>query len=164
MGGLAIGLVPPRKADLEVGPELADEICYALLRNIYHAFDFRRESDIYDVLARSADGELLTQIYLEVSRSLEVESQGGARVRVTDLDLRECVIVAPELESEGLLVTDCEWVAVGTVTHWGHTHDRVNRYKARLEIEPREQSWRLVGLQLKSEERIGGGQPTAASQ
>lgn len=137
-----------------VTADQADEICYALLRNIYHAFDYRRESDIYDVLARSTEGDLLTQIYLEVKQSLEVESQGGARVRVTDLDLRSCELVPSEEGRSGMLATECEWVAVGTVTHWGHTHDRVNRYRARLEIGPREGEWRLVGLQLQSEERM----------
>jgi len=48
---------------------------------------------------------------------------------------------------------------VGTVTHWGHTHDRVNRYRARLTVAPVGGQWRLVGMELVSEERIpqGGG-------
>lgn len=137
---------------LTVTAEQADEISYALLRNIYHAFDYRRESDIYDVLAKSAEGELLTQIYLEVQRSLQVESQGGARVRVTNLDLRKCELA--ETPPEEGFVANCEWVAVGTVTHWGHTHDRVNRYKALMMIGPREGEWRLLDLELESEERL----------
>ncbi len=149
----AVGLPSFLKSEpLSVTAEEADEISYALLRNIYHAFDYRRESDIYDVLAKSAEGDLLTQIYLEVQRSLQVESQGGARVRVTDLDLRKCEL--PEEQPVGAFLVNSEWVAVGTVTHWGHTHDRVNRYKAKMTIAPRDGEWRLVGLQLESEERI----------
>lgn len=151
VGGLSPIL--SRESRIEVTPEQADEISYALLRNIYHAFDYRRESDIYDVLARSAEGELLTSIYLEVRRSLELESQGGARVRVTDLDLRKCELVVP-WEVQDTFGVDCEWVAVGTVSHWGHTHDRVNRYRATMTIGPREGEWRLVDLRLESEERI----------
>ncbi|MCB1232212.1 MAG: hypothetical protein KDN19_18240 [Verrucomicrobiae bacterium] len=150
---VAIGQVfPLLTRPIQMPAEEADEICYALLRNIYHAFDYRRESDIYDVLAKSADGDLLTQIYLEVQRSLQVESQGGARVRVTDLDLRECELSgAPTKDA---FFVNCEWVAVGTVTHWGHTHDRVNRYKAKMTIGPRDGEWRLIGLELVNEERI----------
>ena len=163
LGLVAIGLAiaRPKAPALRVSAEEADEIVYALLRNIYHAFDYRRESDIYDVLAESAEGELLTRIYLEVSRSLEVESQGGARVRVTDLDLRKCELAESKPGEVPSIVTRCEWVAVGTVTHWGHTHDRVNRYRALLEIAPREQAWRLIDLELESEERIETGGPRA---
>lgn len=74
-----------------VSAESADEIVYTLLRNIYHAFDYRSESAIYDTLALSADGELLTDVYLEIRRSLELENQGGARVRIENVDLRKCV-------------------------------------------------------------------------
>ncbi|MCB1092439.1 MAG: hypothetical protein KDL87_12960 [Verrucomicrobiae bacterium] len=142
-------------APLTVTPVQADDISYALLRNIYHAFDYRRESDIYDTLAKSADGDLLTQIYLEIQRSLQVETQGGARVRVTDVDLRECVL-KPNAEGNepDRFVADCQWVAVGTVTHWGHTHDRVNRYHATMTITPVDGVWKLVGLELVNEERI----------
>ncbi len=152
---MAGGLAPvlSREEAIRVTPEEADEISYALLRNIYHAFDYRRESDIYDVLAASADGELLTKIYLEVRRSLQVESQGGARVRITDLDLRKCEVVSP-WEAPGSFGAACEWVAVGTVTHWGHTHDRVNRYRATMTIGVRDDEWRLLDLELESEERI----------
>ncbi|MCP5550342.1 MAG: hypothetical protein H7A53_05565 [Akkermansiaceae bacterium] len=136
-------------------PEQVEEIVYGLLRNVYHAFDYRRETDIYDTLALSASGELLTRIYLEVQRSLQLEDQGGARVRVYDLDLRHC---EPPRDwgarSRGSFVTDAEWVAVGTVTHWGHTHQRVNRYRAVLTIAPVEGRWRLVDLSLESEERL----------
>jgi len=133
--------------------DLADEISYALLRNIYHAFDFRSESDVYDALAESVSGDLLEQIYLEVQRSLQLETQGGARVRVSNVDLRNCQLRNAD-PSTGQFSANCEWVAVGTVTHWGHTHDRVNQYRARLDVAPIDTRWRLVGLALESEERI----------
>ena len=47
-----------------VSAKAADEIVYALLRHIYHAFDYRSQSAIYDTLALSADGDLLTDLYL----------------------------------------------------------------------------------------------------
>jgi hypothetical protein len=150
----AVGLVAKGAVStpaMEVTPGQADEISYALLRNVYHAFDYRRESDIYDTLAKSTAGDLLSQIYLEVQKSLQVETQGGARVRVTDVDLRKCELAGSE---PGKFIADCEWVAVGTVTHWGHTHDRVNKYRAKLSIGPVAGQWRLVALELLSEERV----------
>jgi hypothetical protein len=149
----ALLVANPLKAPDPVTPEQAEEICYALLRNVYHAFDYRREAEIYDTLSKSVGGDLLTEIYLEVQRSLQIESQGGARVRVHEVDLRECRF-AGSAPAAGGFAADCAWVAVGTVTHWGHTHNRINRYQARLEVSPEDRHWKLVGLQLQSEERI----------
>lgn len=143
---------PLRKAD-PLTRDQADEICYALLRNVYHAFDYRRESDIYDTLSKSVGGDLLTDIYLEVQRSLQLENQGGARVRVYEVDLRECQF-GDTPPAGGGFAANCEWVAVGTVTHWGHTHNRINRYKARLTVTSAAGQWKLEGLDLESEERI----------
>ena len=49
-----------------------------LLRNVYRAFDFRDESDVYDRLSMSVMGDQLTQIYLQNRQSLELENRGGA--------------------------------------------------------------------------------------
>jgi hypothetical protein len=65
----------------------AEAVVAALLQNTYKAFDFKDEGAIYDVLARSSAGDLLTDIYLETRRSLELENQGGARVKVKDLEV-----------------------------------------------------------------------------
>ena len=58
--------------------EEAQRIFEALHRNIYRAFDYETESDIYDALAESVDGYLLDQIYNEVYQSLILRDQGGA--------------------------------------------------------------------------------------
>ncbi len=62
-----------------IDDEKAGTILQALLHNVYRAFDFRKEETIYDVLDRSVAGDLLTRIYLETRRGLELQSQGGAR-------------------------------------------------------------------------------------
>lgn len=136
-----------------ITPELADEVVYALLRNTYRAFDYRKESDVYDVLAKSVDGELLTKVYLEVQKSLELESQGGARARVYELDLRKCELNEMGGEVARGFAAKCSWVAIGTVTHWGHTHDRVNRYEAQLSVGVVGGHWKLRTLELLNQER-----------
>ena len=40
------------------------------------------QAKIYDTLARSAVGSLLSQIYLETRQALEVRNQGGVWVKV----------------------------------------------------------------------------------
>ncbi len=129
----------------------AREVVSGLLHNVYRAFDFRDEERIYDTLALSVGGDLLTQTYLEARRGLELASQGGARVKVKDVDLLE-------LESEpadaGGFVASATWNVAGSVGHWGHVHQRRNHYRAELSVSPKDGSWKLVGLEILEEERL----------
>lgn len=132
--------------------EATETVVIDLLRNVYQAFDYREESDIYDTLERSVSGDLLTEVYLEVRRALRLESQGGARTKVKELDL-VAAEVDPEAADSGFVVT-AEWTVLGAVGHWGHIHTRRNRYEAVLTIEPVEGAWKLTRMQLLDEERL----------
>jgi len=131
-----------------------EDIVYALLRNTYHAFDFRDESAIYDTLEVSVTGPLLEQVYLEMRESLELESSGGPRVRVYEIALRECKETGTGGLAQGQFRTRAEWVTIGEVTHWGHTHERTNRYEAELTVSSAEETWRISALDLLNEERV----------
>ncbi|MHC5143183.1 MAG: hypothetical protein ACYSOY_06275, partial [Planctomycetota bacterium] len=132
--------------------ETGHEISLGLLKNVYHAFDYRDEGIIYDTLERSVAGDLLTQIYLEVQDSLALENQGGAKVKVKQVELTETE-VRPLPESDGF-AAQCSWVVTGSVGHWGHIHQRQNAYQAVLHIEPFENSWKITDLHLQSEQRL----------
>jgi len=122
-----------------------------LLHNVYRAFDYRGEEVIYDVLARSASGDLLTDIYLETRRGLELASQGGARVKVKDIEILESALI----DSQGASLTvDSRWNVFGSVGHWGHIHQRANGYHAKLEISEIDGAWKLTGLEILEEERL----------
>ena len=97
-------------------------------------------------------GNLLEKIYLEIQASLQLENQGGARVRVYNVDLRKCD--PTEQTATAGFIADCNWITAGTVTHWGHTHERTNRYDAVLTVDPVGNAWKLSGLKLVNEERI----------
>ncbi len=127
------------------------EVVGGLLHNIYRAFDFRDESRIYDVLDQSVTGELLTEIYLETRRGLELESQGGARAKVKNIDV---IDLSTEMGGDGVLQADVTWRVDGSVGHWGHVHQRQNQYEARLTIAPVSGSWKLTELEILSEERL----------
>ena len=122
-----------------------------LLHNVYRAFDYRGEETIYDVLSRSASGELLTDVYLETRRGLELANQGGARVKVKDIEVLESVLVDANGES---LTVDSKWQVSGSVGHWGHVHQRRNGYHAMLEINEIDGAWKLTGLEILEEERL----------
>jgi hypothetical protein len=129
----------------------AGEVVSGLLHNVYRAFDFRQEEQIYDVLAKSVEGDLLEQIYLETRRGLELASQGGARVKVKEIALLE---LAAEPADGGGFVATATWNASGSVGHWGHVHQRKNQYQAELAVAPLGGVWKLVGLEILQEERL----------
>ena len=58
-------------------PSLTDSdsklILESLLKNVYRSFDFPKEEQVYDRLALTVAGDLLTEVYLESRRSLVIE-------------------------------------------------------------------------------------------
>ncbi len=139
-----------RRATLETRE--AKEVLHALLYNVYRAFDHRDESLVYDRLAQSITGDLLTDVYLQVRRSMELENQGGARVKIDDVQLLE---VDEEKESTGTgLAYRCRWTAAGSVGHWGHIHRRTNLYDAAITIESGDGIWKTTTIDLREEQRV----------
>ncbi len=130
----------------------AQSIVTALLQNTYRAFDFKDESAIYDVLARSSAGELLTDIYLETRRSLELKNQGGARVKVKEVEVLDSE--AEPLDGQLGFVSHLTWNVSGSVGHWGHIHTRRNQYEARFTVKSIDGAWKLTSLELLQEQRI----------
>jgi hypothetical protein len=132
-------------------PDGLQQLVGNLLHNVYRAFDYRGEEVIYDVLANSASGNLLTDIYLETRRGLELANQGGARVKVKDIEMVETSL----LDSDGdSFRVASRWNVSGSVGHWGHIHQRQNAYHARLEISDLNGVWKLTGLEILEEERL----------
>jgi hypothetical protein len=131
--------------------ERASQVMSGLLHNIYRAFDFRDEERIYDTLARSVTGDLLTETYLEARRGLELVNQGGARVKVKEIDLIE--FEAESANSGGFSAT-ATWNVSGSVGHWGHVHQRRNQYRAVVDVAPVDGEWKLVALEVLEEQRL----------
>jgi len=129
----------------------SNEVVAGLLHNVYRAFDFREEERIYDVLARSVDGELLADVYLETRKGLVLANQGGARAKIKSVELVE---LDAEPADNGGFVARARWNASGSVGHWGHVHKRANSYLARLEVQPVDGVWKLVGLEILEEQRL----------
>jgi len=135
-----------------VSQERAASTVGALLHNIYLSFDFRDESTVYDLLAKSVSGDLLTDVYLETRNGLELASQGGARVKVKAIELQS--VEAQRLRGEPGFLAHCQWNVMGSVGHWGHIHQRTNQYEAELTVRPVQGAWKITGLELLEEERV----------
>lgn len=134
-----------------VTAESSQEVLNALLRRVYHSFHYRDESERYDFLAETIHGDELQKIYLEVQRTLESRDRDGSKVRVNDLDVTESE-PAP-LEGKRGFESDCAWKASGRVGHWGHFHDRENLFRATIQVEPVDGTWKITGLTLHSRDR-----------
>ena len=137
----------------ELDDERAAALLETLLKNVYRAFDFREEEDVYDKLALSVSGDLLTDIYLQNRRSMVIQQAGGAQAKI-----KEVVVEAASAEpvDGGVLRYDLSgrWTALGSVGHWGHLHQRQNRYEAVVTVAAQDGIWKIVGLDLRDEQRI----------
>jgi len=129
------------------------EIVHSLLKNVYRAFDFREEEDVYDKLAISVIGDLLTDVYLQSRKSMIIEQAGGAQAKVKQVDVLE-TDVKKSAQQKGALDVRTKWTAIGSVGHWGHIHTRQNVYDAILTLAVSEGSWKITGIELLEEKRV----------
>ena len=161
-GGLLIGSVfsapafkievdHPTKVVTEVDAEKAVDIFQQLHRNMFRAFDYHSESDIYDALALSVDGELLQDLYLKINDSLRVAEQGGAISKVTQVDFIEGKKLPMELlqrpENPAFKIRS-KWELLGTVEHWGHIHERNNKYEAEFVVQMIDGDWKITDMDV----------------
>jgi hypothetical protein len=143
-------------------PQLPDEQAAATLaalhKNLYRAFDYRDEHQVYDALAKSVDGPLLRDLYLEIRRGLVMQEQGGAVSRIREVRIVDNRPVPPDRTTgatdERAFAYLCRWTVTGTVEHWGHIHARTNEYQAHLTVEPRDNAWKITSLDLQDERRV----------
>ncbi|MGH8526824.1 MAG: hypothetical protein ACREXY_22225, partial [Gammaproteobacteria bacterium] len=126
-----------------------------LLKNVYRAFDFREEEDVYDKLALSVSGPLLEKIYLQNRRAFAAAQMGGARARIKEVELL-AVIDVPKRDAAPAFTLRSRWTALGTVGHWGHVHPRQNLYEALVTIEPVADTWKITGLEVLNEQPLDG--------
>ena len=140
-----------------LAPQIAEKdavaVLNSLLKNIYRSFDFREEEDVYDRLATSVSGDLLSEIYLQNRKSLVVTQAGGARARVKEVEILEVDVDQLDDHPLGRLF-HARWTAMGTVGHWGHIHMRKNQYEANISVEPVDGAWKITDLELLEEKRI----------
>ncbi len=143
----------PVAAAPRVSEEDGKVILQGVLENVYRAFDFREEEDVYDKLSLSVEGELLAEVYLQNRKSFAVKKAGGAQAKVKKVEVQG-VALRPVSGNRSALALDATWTAFGQVGHWGHVHFRRNRYEAVLTLEPVKGAWKLTGLDITNEERV----------
>jgi hypothetical protein len=146
----------PASVRMPSGVEAAPTL-HALLYNVYRALDFRQEEVVFDRLAQSLSGDILERVYLEMRKGLRLENQGGARVRVREVELLD--VVPQEPPDAGVLRYRARWNATGSVGHWGHTHLRTNAYDAVISLGQRDNRWKIADIDIIEEQRVTATPP-----
>ena len=150
----------PKVEAVQAGKSIAGDasraaVAETLLRNIYRAFDYRNESDIYDALAQSVDGDLLTDLYLKIKQSLIVQQQGGAVARVKSVRVTASQpMPAANTASGNAFDEQVTWRVEGTVEHWGHIHTRINEYTAELGIGAHDGAWKITSMNVTRQGQV----------
>ena len=137
----------------QITEEDAANLIHSLMKNVYRAFDFREEEDVYDKLAVSVTGDLLTDIYLQSRKSLQIEQAGGAQAKVEEVEVLEAV-AQESVRQNGAIDIRTKWSATGTVGHWGHIHTRKNVYEALLTVAPVDEAWKISSIEVLDEMRV----------
>jgi hydrogenase/urease accessory protein HupE len=158
---LSLFLVPVGAVTLGGGPsslaEMSDEDASALLagllENTYRAVNLRGEDEIYDRLATSVDGDLVETIYLESRRRSVMPGQADTEAKLIGVRVVDVTDRTPVPEDSGYSFTTT-WMVTGTVRHWAHKHNRLNRYNGVITIKAVGDLWKISGLELLDETRL----------
>ena len=58
-------------------------------------------------------------------------------------------------------IVNARWQVEGVVYHWGHSHSRLNEYRARYTVASVSQGWRIVGVEPLEQRRVDPVVPAA---
>ena len=150
--------VKPSQASSSSDDDRIEPLLQALLHNAYRAFQLHDEEKAYDRLAKSLDGDLLEDIYLQQRKAMLGLSKGlGGEGQVDRIEVLESH--AHKLgQQPGMLRVTSRWLAHGTVSHWGHSHERHNLYQAHLTLRKTNGAgWKIVGMEFLDGQRLGQG-------
>jgi hypothetical protein len=130
----------------------AKRILHGLMMNTYRAFVLDNDEEVYDVLARSVEGEFLREVYLQNIATLRIDDSDTAESIIERLDIRS--IESKKRLKSGAIEIVANWDVYGSVRHWDHIHFRCNAYRAMLTIVPTGDYWKLSSVQVLDEERV----------
>jgi hypothetical protein len=132
-----------------------------LHRRVYEVYAQGPEAPrLHDHLARSFAGEQLTEEFLEHYTTVALMARDRTAIDVLRVDYERLALAR---ERDRVRV-EADWSVGGVVTHQGHTHPRVNRYRAvytlaavaRAEGGDPLAALRIVDTRLESLERVRG--------
>lgn len=152
-------------------PEQAKDIFATLHGNIYRAFDYSTESDIYDALSKSVAGHLLDKIYNEIYQSLILREEGGAVSKVREVKMLSSTLLEDAAATDAIdFRVKAIWEVSSSIRHLTHTHDRTNQYEGIYTVGLVDGGWRIVDDRILRQRRtaeewqpVGDGSTTSSA-
>jgi hypothetical protein len=131
----------------------ARNLIAGLLENTYRAVNLKGEDEVYDRLSMSVEGDLVERLYLESRKRAVTPGQADAEAKLIGVNVVDITGGSPTPDGSGYSFT-CRWLVTGTIRHWAHKHNRLNRYAGILMIRAVGDVWKISGFELLDEERI----------
>lgn len=123
-----------------------------LHQEVYGVYDLPLDRDVvWDWLAKSFEGEALTQQYVEHWSTKHRMRAEETSIQIRKVDYGAVPVVSTDPEGGWI---DASWSVGGIVTHQGHQHPRVNRYRALYRIENTVSGWRIVASHSRDVARV----------
>jgi hypothetical protein len=132
---------------IRINNRTADRVFDQLHTNLFRAFDYSQEEDVYDALAVSVHGDLLRKLYLQINNSLRVEEEGGAIAHIEQVQRLSGQRQQEPFVENGFRYRS-KWNIVGTIEHWGHIHQRTNQYDAQFDVRIVDGDWKLTSMEI----------------
>lgn len=145
-----------RKAEVPVEAR-AKRIFAGLHKNVYRAFDYETEDEVYNALAQSVAGDLLDDIYEDIYQNLVSQEFGGSRCIVEKVEIMESRMLDSTPGKDNRCAQFrmfCNWRVSGSVEHLGHLHQRVNEYSAVYLLKLVEKKWKISDVEMREQNRI----------
>ena len=132
-----------------------DELVRTLERlhtRVYDVYDLAPDRDaVHDLLSGSFTGRQLTEEYIEHYTTLYTMREERTAIDVLSVDYEEVTVTSRE---PGRVWLDAAWNVGGVVSHRGHKHVRINRYRALFALEERGGELRIAQTRVRDSERV----------
>ncbi|MHA7879915.1 MAG: hypothetical protein ACX931_09000 [Saccharospirillum sp.] len=143
---------PASSPAVPISTEHPYEVMTRILEQVYLAFGEETEEAIYDALADVAEGEVLTELYLQrrqslVSRNFTDDTTAIHGVELLFLDLNH---------QGNRWQARARWQVIGSVGHEEHEHLRGNTYEADLTLQRGDAGMKIKAFELLDVVRNNG--------
>ncbi len=129
-------------------------ITEAMLKNVYRAFDYQQDEQVYDALARSASGTFLENCVPSNQKRSDCSRAGRCAFSCAGGAMGVLLHLCPQLHRKLFLNLIFDGRVTGTVEHWGHIHTREHAYDALIQIVAEGGQWKIGGMDVTSEEQL----------
>jgi hypothetical protein len=119
---------------------------------VYEVYDLPPDRDaVHDLLSGSFTGRQLTEEYIEHYTTLYTMEEEKTAIEVLRVDYEDVSVESRERQRVWI---DADWSVGGVVTHQGHKHVRINRYRALFALVDDGGGLRIGETRIRNSERV----------